>query len=631
MHTANPTKRQKSDQPSQQFPLRFILVVPFLLQIAVVVGLTGYFSWRNGQKTVESMAIRLSEEVSAHVEKHVLDFTNTPAQFIDVNQAAIESGTLNLNDSAQLSHYFWKQTQISEAVPYIYYANQQGDFNGVWKQSETLTSLRIRDATTAPNRLIFQLDAQGEVVTEIDRTAYDPRVRPWYRAAVAAGRPSWSPIYLYAQPTALGITRTIPIYDPSKSLLGVLAADITLSNLSDFLRQTKVSKSGHVFIIERSGDLVATSATEQPFIKTNEGEKRLAALRSNNRLIRETTQHMLTRFKNLKAISSRENLTLKIDGERQFIDITSMNSHTGVDWLLIVAIPERDFTEFIHANNRTITLLCIAALGGAAALGIVTSQWIARPIHHLSQASQSLANRMMSADFRAEHPPERVTTTYILELGILARTFNQMAAQIQDMFRKLTHVNAELEQRVADRTQDLQAANNELERFVRLDELTQVASRRRFWEYLQLVWQQQMPLHQPLSLILCDVDYFKDYNDTYGHPAGDQCLKQVAQALKSAVCRPNDLVARYGGEEFAIILPQTDLAGAKLVGEKLRQYVKDLDIPHQASTIAPCITMSVGVACYTVSEELMIQTIIDAADRSLYNAKSRGRDRVVGI
>jgi len=239
--------------------------------------------------------------------------------------------------------------------------------------------------------------------------------------------------------------------------------------------------------------------------------------------------------------------------------------------------------------------------------------------------------RMASADFRAEQRTEMVETTYILELGMLARAFNQMAAQLQGTFGNLTRVNAELEQRVADRTQALQAANDELERFVRLDELTQVANRRRFEEYLQLVWQQQIPMHQPLSLILCDVDYFKNYNDTYGHPAGDECLKQVAKALTEAVGRPSDLVARYGGEEFAIVLPQTDLAGAMFVGEKLRQCVKALQIPHATSAIAPHVTISAGVVCYLVSAELTVRDIVEAADGAMYEAKAQGRDRVVAV
>ena len=631
MHIPHTETLDRSDPPSRRFPLRFILVVPFLLQIAVVVGLTGYFSWRNGQKTVESMAIRLSEEVSAHVGKHVLDFTNTPAQFIEVNRAAIRAGTLDINDSARVARYFWEQTQVSESVPYVYYANQKGDFLGVWKQSENLTTFRLRDATTAPDRIVFQLNARGEAIEELERKAYDPRVRPWYRAAIEAGEPVWSPIYLFVRPTALGITHAIPIYDTSESLLGVLAADITLSHLSDFLRQTKVSQSGHVFIIERSGEMVATSAQEQPFVKTEEGEKRLAALDSNNRLIRETTQQMLARFTDFEAISSEENLTLTIGGQRQFIDITPMDSQTGIDWLLVVAIPEEDFTEFIRANNRTTALLCMAALGATTVLGMVTSQWIARPIHRLSRVSQSLAARMASADCRVEHSTEMLETTYILELGMLARAFNQMAAQLQGTFCNLTQVNAELEQRVADRTQALQEANDELERFIRLDELTQVANRRRFEEYLQLVWQQQVPMRQPLSLILCDVDFFKDYNDTYGHPAGDECLRQVAQALKTTARRPTDLVARYGGEEFAVVLPQTNLAGAMFVGEKLRQCVKALQIPHSTSAIAPNVTISVGVACYRVSAELTIQKIVEAADSAMYDAKAQGRDRVVGI
>ncbi|MCC5638294.1 PleD family two-component system response regulator [Nostoc sp. CHAB 5844] len=175
--------------------------------------------------------------------------------------------------------------------------------------------------------------------------------------------------------------------------------------------------------------------------------------------------------------------------------------------------------------------------------------------------------------------------------------------------------------------QQLEAANQELQRLVTIDGLTQVASRRRFEEYFAQEWQRMAREQLPLSLILCDVDYFKSYNDTYGHRAGDRCLQKVAQAIKDSVKRPADLVARYGGEEFAVILPKTEIQGALLLAEKICSVVRRLAIPHSNSQVSGYVTISAGVATDIPQPGSDFQDMISAADRALYQAKIEGRDR----
>jgi diguanylate cyclase (GGDEF)-like protein len=186
-----------------------------------------------------------------------------------------------------------------------------------------------------------------------------------------------------------------------------------------------------------------------------------------------------------------------------------------------------------------------------------------------------------------------------------------------------------LEQKVAERTAALAKANEELHRLATLDGLTQVANRRCFDEYLLHEWKRSQREQQPLSLLLCDVDYFKRYNDYYGHQQGDECLKQVAHVLSNVAKRSVDLVARYGGEEFVIVLPNTDLEGASVVAETVRQSVQHLQIPHAQSDISPVISLSVGVACRIPTDAWSPQDLIARADRALYAAKQNGRNCVV--
>jgi diguanylate cyclase (GGDEF)-like protein len=163
----------------------------------------------------------------------------------------------------------------------------------------------------------------------------------------------------------------------------------------------------------------------------------------------------------------------------------------------------------------------------------------------------------------------------------------------------------------------------------RIDGLTQIANRRRFDEYLFQEWTRHIRMQQPLSLLICDVDHFKLYNDGQGHQAGDECLKSVAKAINQCY-RAGDLVARYGGEEFAMVLPQTDRVGAVQVAERIRSAVAASALPHPASPVCDRITLSIGVASITPPPHAPsdARTLIQQADQQLYLAKKLGRNQV---
>jgi adenylate cyclase len=161
--------------------------------------------------------------------------------------------------------------------------------------------------------------------------------------------------------------------------------------------------------------------------------------------------------------------------------------------------------------------------------------------------------------------------------------------------------------------------------------LTKLSNRRGFDDYLQKEWDRMQRIKAPLSLIMCDVDFFKYYNDRYLHPNGDKCLVKVAMSMRSTVRRSGDMVARYGGEEFAVVLPNTDALGAVSVAENIRAAIKHLQITHEASAVCPYVTVSVGVSTIIPTGENDSQALIHAADRALYQSKSLGRDRVTMI
>ncbi|NUN63961.1 diguanylate cyclase [Pseudanabaena biceps] len=168
-----------------------------------------------------------------------------------------------------------------------------------------------------------------------------------------------------------------------------------------------------------------------------------------------------------------------------------------------------------------------------------------------------------------------------------------------------------------------------LAREVTIDGLTQISNRRAFDQRLSNEWQRLAREESPISLLLCDVDFFKRYNDRYGHPAGDDCLRAVAKTIEACIRRPADMVARYGGEEFAIILPNTQQEGATFMAEQICQAVSSLKILHESSHVSDYVSVSIGIASVFPERRVSPRGLIEAADRGLYLAKNNGRNCVI--
>ena len=175
----------------------------------------------------------------------------------------------------------------------------------------------------------------------------------------------------------------------------------------------------------------------------------------------------------------------------------------------------------------------------------------------------------------------------------------------------------------------LKKANTELHYLATTDTLTGIANRRSFDSNLELEWKRMMRSQVPLSLIMCDIDFFKSFNDLYGHQAGDACLQNVARAICSRAVRPGDFVARYGGEEFVLILPGTSAKGALHIAEEIRNAVRQLEILHAGSQVDRCVTVSLGVTQGVFSTEMTADALLREADAALYEAKNQGRNRAL--
>lgn len=247
---------------------------------------------------------------------------------------------------------------------------------------------------------------------------------------------------------------------------------------------------------------------------------------------------------------------------------------------------------------------------------------------HLSRISPSNLQEPLLLDRPASHRDELT----VLESGVNHLQSNMSAymdRQRRDE-RDLAAHRDHLAELVEERTAELQAANLRLEELSRVDALTGLANRRHFDEMKDLEFRRAKRQDQPLSVLMCDVDFFKRYNDSYGHAQGDECLRLVAQTLKGVFSRAGEFVARIGGEEFAVLLPATDLAQASVAAERLRHAMSTRGIPHTGSDAAPHVTLSIGVAQLDPSTMDRFEALMQRADEALYRAKSLGRNQVAG-
>jgi two-component system sensor histidine kinase ChiS len=422
---------------SGKLPLRMVLVASFVLQISAAVGLTAWISYRNGQKAVTLLANQLSQENSARIEEHLSSYLFKTDLFQNNSRSLIQSQDVSATDLAALERHFWHQMQATDGISSIYFANPEGEFVGIQKRDDGQQVLWYMNKSMVPERITYRLNDQGVRLDKLRTQNYDPRSRPWYKAAVEAHHPIWSPIYRFASQdySRLGITPAVPVYDRQGKLLGVLAIDLTLEQLSKFLRQLKISRSGQAFVVERSGAIVASSADEEPFISLGDEQSRLLAIDSKEPLIQATAQHLIEQFGSLDNITGAEQMSFRLDGNRQLVQVLPFADERELNWLIVTVIPERDFMGQVNANTRMTILLCLLSLAIATLIAIATARWVISPIWRLNQT----ASEISQGNWEQPLPEGRFQ-----EVSELTESFRRMVAQLKISFEALEEQNAEL-------------------------------------------------------------------------------------------------------------------------------------------------------------------------------------------
>lgn len=490
---------------SNKWRLRTTLIVPFVLQIVGTVGLVGYLSFRNGQEAVNDVAAKLRNEISDRVFQYLEAYLNTPHLINRINEDAIRLGQLSLEDLPGIErHLFWQLMQFN-SVRSVVFGNNRGNFITATKNSRNQLNhhgkeILVSERTDNTKIQAYALDEVG------NRSKFlyvfqqpDARKRPWYQAAATEKKPTWTPIFQLGNNTDLALNASRPIYNQTKDeLLGVFSVNLQLTQIGKFLRSLKVGRSGKIFIIERDGMLVATSTGEPHYTINGNKNKfnRIDVVNSSNSLIKTTSQHLLSHFGSFTKIQEERQLEFTENGSRFFLQTRPFRDEFGLDWLIVVVVPEDDFMEQINANSRTTIFLCIAALLLTTTSGILTARWITNPILQINAAARDIAKGNWNKKLEIECADE---------LGELANSFNQMALQLQDLFETL-------ETKVQQRTAELQKTLRELQ-----VTQTMMVQAEKMSSLGQMVAGIAHEINNPVNFIHGNINHTSDYTSELVH------------------------------------------------------------------------------------------------------------------
>jgi methyl-accepting chemotaxis protein len=480
------------------FPLQLVLIVPFALQIFGAVGLVSYLSFKNGQKAVKNLADQLMDRTNTIVDQHLDAYLSIPQKVNQINADAIKMGLLNVRDRQTIGKYFWKQMQAYD-LTYIGLGLTTGQGVGAARYDGKTVTIDDWGSKLPNNGKNYATDNQGDR-THINYVFdYNNFKENWYTEPIKAGKPIWSRIYTWNSPDAPYITAAtgLPIYDKNQQLIGMIGADIHLLKLSEFLRRLDVSHFGQILILERNGMLIANSSKQEPFALVKGEIQRIKATDSPDPKVKNIAIQIQQSLNGFQSITEPKKLQLKFQEDTNFVYVTPWRDQYGLDWLVVVSVPEKAFMAQISANTQITILLCIGALAVAIIIGYLTSRWIIQPILRMNRASQAMA---------AGNLEQTVDISPIEELNTLAESFNYMAAQLRQSFTALEESKAELEDRVEERTYELKTALSELQRTQ-----AQVIQNEKMSSLGQLVAGVAHEINNPVNFIHGNIAHLNEY------------------------------------------------------------------------------------------------------------------------
>jgi len=567
-----------------------VLILPFVILIVVLsllVGLLSYFAGRHAVVSVaEQMLDQTADRVALTVQRHIDGATAVLESAFPRGLPAVTDVNLDLD---AIRTRFWIATSLHpELNNYVFYGNRSGDFVGLFRYNVDDAELRIKRAAV-DYRSAYRFDRIGGQLSmpKNDATQFDPRTRPWYAAGQNSDRDTWSEIYINYWDQDLVATRARRVLAANGQFEGVVATDVSLKGLNDFLGDLHVSPHGVAFIMESNGNLIASSVGDNVYTNQQGQVGRVRAESSKSTIIRNayvTLQKHLAQDENMGGADS----TFTFEGEDGAIIYAAyswIRDSAGLSWLTVVAVPRADFLETLDNNARWTVLIASLTVLIALLLGLSVVRWVVRDVRRLSRAAARIGKGQMNVALKIERRDE---------IGQLAANFMEM--------------------------------QNELS----TDRLTGVTSRAALLRYLDAAVHKRgrraAELFEQFTLLFIDLNRFKAINDKLGHEYGDFTLIEVGRRLRT-IMREDDVVARFGGDEFVLVF--WGIADPEFAA-RLRKKIEDVLAPPleclQEVDGAEGMTVgaSIGVSFYPQDGQ-DAETLIKLADQGMYEDKAAGR------
>jgi diguanylate cyclase (GGDEF)-like protein len=566
--------------------LRQWLTLPFVALVTGVALLIGALSYQAGSQAVDTVADHLLLETVARIgqaiDRHVVGSGAALEAAFPSGIAAPASLEAEL---ATLRSRFWIATSLHlDPNNYVYYGNQAGQFFGLWRYSLQDAELRLKLKTDEP-RLFYRFkEIGGELSAPVPETrVFDPRARPWYQAGASSLSHTWTAIYIDFRTTELVATRARRVLNHAGALEGVVATDISLRRLNDFVRGLKASDHAIAFIIEPDGKLIASSRTSNVSRLADASHARLGIADSGDAA--QVAAYAQVRQWLAGGGQLDHAVTQRFEGpggEIMHLAFDRLRDDAGLDWITVVAVPRSDFMQGVTGNVMRTALIGAGAAAVALAIGLAILGWISRDLSRLAQAAREVGAGRMDAPL-AVHRSD--------EIGDLAAAFRQMQQQLTT------------------------------------DRLTGLVNR----EALMRSIDARIRLHRRgaddkgFAVLFIDLDDFKLINDRLGHAAGDRALVEFGARLRGA-SRASDLVARYAGDEFVMLIDGVDgVVSAEQVREKIERLLRkpqaDAAAPGDAAAV---VAGTVGVAAYPHDGE-RAEELVRHADADMYARKRSGK------
>ncbi len=425
-------------QQITQLSMYWVLTIPFVVQVVGIVGLVGYLSYRSGQQATTELANQLLRQTSERVNDQLNNYLSIPTNIVATNQLAVQQGILKLDNREHLRQQLWQQISLNPLLPSVGLWQPQGygisysrlSSKPIVEQLQKLTPEPITTNTIVLNdnqlnqRRYFLTDTQGKQGSLLYQFKNDFRSTPWYQYAQRLDQSGWIPISFARVVPILQFGAFAKVTDATGQIQGIFTASYLLPQLSLFLTKLHFSPTGQAFIIERSGELVATSIPAEASVSiTIRGKlSRLSALNSQDLRTREVSQQLFQMFGRLDAVKTTTQLSLLVAGEQIFVQITPYTHNPGLDWYLVTIIPASDFITEIRANGYRTAALCGLALLGSVGVGTWTAGRLSRSLRSLSTVSQAVARGNLTHTLPASR---------IVEIQHLTEAFGHMVADLQ--------------------------------------------------------------------------------------------------------------------------------------------------------------------------------------------------------